>query len=541
MSGRGRGGSQAQAEEVVFRGQRLGKGELGWMAAIIRRRPQWTREEIARAVCRHFEWKQGNGQLAVRACKNLLERLERAGRWQLPARRRVGNFRKKSQPAGQCDAPPQRRPITERCGTLALRLIESEERARWQEQLAAFHYLGQAAVVGETLWYVASLDAEPVAVLVWGVGALRNAPRDHYLGWDVATRLARLPEVVNNSRFLMLPWVRVPNLASEILARNLRRISADWEQVYGHRVRLAETFVDAHRFRGTCYRAANWRELGETGGYSRSGAGYALNGQPKRVFVYELDRHARAELSRPCAPKPARAKNKAVLNLELLPIVGASGLFERLGEVIDPRKRRGVRHPMRCVLAIAACAVVCGARSFAEIAQWAAELCGEQLRRFGSRRHSAPSEPTFRRVLGAVDAHALDRVLGQWAEQSCESVGRALAMDGKTLRGSADADGKPLHLFAALLHAEAVVAAQMAVPDKTNEIPCVKPLLDPLDLHQTVVTADALHTQKETARYLVEDKGADYLLTVKENQPTLYTDLARLPARDFSPGTGGHR
>ena len=530
-----------QAEEVVFRGQRLGKGELGWIATNIRRRPQWTREEIARAVCRHFEWKQGNGQLAVRACKNLLERLERAGRWQLPVRRRVGNFRKKSEPAGRCDAPPERRPITERCGTLALRLIESEERARWQEQLAAFHYLGQAAVVGETLWYVASLDAEPVAVLVWGAGALRNAPRDHYLGWDAATRLARLPEVVNNSRFLMLPWVRVPNLASEILARNLRRISADWEQVYGHRVRLAETFVDAHRFRGTCYRAANWRELGETGGYSRSGAGYALNGQPKRVFVYELDRHARGELSRPCEPKPARAKNKTVLNLELLPIVGASGLFERLGEVIDPRKHRGVRHPMRCVLAIAACAVVCGARSFAEIAQWAAELCGEQLRRFGSRRQSAPSEPTFRRVLGAVDAHAFDRVLGQWAEQSCESVGRALAIDGKTLRGSADADGKPLHLFAALLHAEAVVAAQMAVPDKTNEIPCVKPLLDPLDLHQTVVTADALHTQKETARYLVEDKGADYLLTLKENQPTLYTDLARLPARDFSPGTGGHR
>ena len=288
MSGRGRGGSQAQAEEVVFRGQRLGKGELGWMAAIIRRRPQWTREEIARAVCRHFEWKQGNGQLAVRACKNLLERLERAGRWQLPARRRVGNFRKKSQPAGQCDAPPQRRPITERCGTLALRLIESEERARWQEQLAAFHYLGQAAVVGETLWYVASLDAEPVAVLVWGVGALRNAPRDHYLGWDVATRLARLPEVVNNSRFLMLPWVRVPNLASEILARNLRRISADWEQVYGHRVRLAETFVDAHRFRGTCYRAANWRCVGQTTGRSRQDRDKCLRVPVKDIYLCAL-------------------------------------------------------------------------------------------------------------------------------------------------------------------------------------------------------------------------------------------------------------
>ena len=132
-------------------------------------------------------------------------------------------------------------------------------------------------------------------------------------------------------------------------------------------------------------------------------------------------------------------------------------------------------------------------------------------------------------------------MIGQWAEQNCEELARALAIDGKALRGSADGDGKPVHLFAALLHAEGMVVAQMAVPDKTNEIPCVKELLDPLDLHDTVVTADALHTQTETARFLVEDKGADYVFTVKENQPTLYQALARLPRRAFSPGTGNHQ
>jgi hypothetical protein len=168
-------------------------------------------------------------------------------------------------------------------------------------------------------------------------------------------------------------------------------------------------------------------------------------------------------------------------------------------------------------------------------------LSAEQLRRFGSRRQSAPSERTLRRMLGAVDALAFDRIVGQWAEEHCESVGRALAIDGKTLCGSADGDAKPVHLLAALLHHEAVVTAQMAVPDKTNEIPCAKALLAPLDLTGTVVTADALHTQRETARYLVEDKGADYLFTVKENQPTLYWDLARLPQRAFSPGSNNHR
>jgi len=259
------------------------------------------------------------------------------------------------------------------------------------------------------------------------------------------------------------------------------------------------------------------------------------------VFIYELDRHARAALNVACEPSPAATKKRAVINVELLPILGAHGLFERLGQVIDPRKRRGVRHPLQSILAIAACAVLSGASSICAIAEWAMHLSAEQLRCFGSRRTSAPSERTFRRMLGAVDAAAFDRVIGQWAQEHCETVGRALALDGKTLRGSADGPAKPLHLLAALLHHDAVVTAQMAVPDKTNEIPCARELLAPLEISGAVVTADALHTQRDTARYIVEDKAADYLFTVKENQSTLYWDLARLPQRAFSPGGKNHR
>lgn len=535
MSGWGGG------KEVVFRGQRLRRAELQKIATVIRRHRHWTCEEIARSVCRSFEWKQGNGQLAVRACRNFLKRLERDGHWQLPKARRVGNGRGGKHRLEASSAIAEHAPITERLGELRLRLIDTPERAAWQEKLAAFHYLGAASVVGESLWYEAELGGQAVAVLVWGAAALRNAPRDQYVGWDAETRVQRLSLVANNSRFLILPWVQVPNLASQILAHTVRRLSADWERLYGHPVRLAETFVDAERFRGTCYRAANWREVGQSGGYSRSGASYTLNGQPKRVFVYELDRHARTALNAAYEPPPAAAKKRAVINVELLPILGAHGLFERLGHVVDPRKRRGVRHPLQSILAIAACAVLSGAVSICAIAEWAMHLSPEQLRRFGSRRTTAPSERTLRRMLAAVDAAAFDRVIGQWAEEHCERVGRALALDGKTLRGSADGEKKPLHLLAALLHNEAVVTAQMAVPDKTNEIPCARELLAPLELTGAVVTADALHTQRETARYIVEDKAADYLFTVKENQSTLYWDLARLPQRAFSPGGKNHR
>ncbi len=542
MSGRGGGqrgfGGEAQ---VVFRGEALGRAELQKIAAVIRRHRRWTCEEIARSVCRSFGWKQGNGQLAVRACRNFLKRLERAGRWKLPAARRVGNGRRVRRASEAASPSALRTPLTERVGELQLRLLDKPERAVWQSRLAAFHYLGGASVVGESLWYEATLGAQPVAVLVWGAAALRNAPRDRYVGWDHATRLGRLSLVANNTRFLILPWVHIPNLASQILARCVRRLSADWEQTYGHPVRLAETFVDAERFHGTCYRAANWREVGQTGGFSRRGASYTSNGHPKRVFVYELDRHARTALNTACEPVAAAPRKKAVVHVELLPILGTHGLFERLGQVVDPRKPRGVRHPLQSILAIAACAVLSGASSICAIAEWAMHLSTEQLRRFGSRRPSAPSERTLRRMLAAVDAAAFDCIVGQWAAEHCESVGRALAIDGKTLRGSADGDVKAVHLLAALLHHEAVVTAQMSVPDKTNEIPCARELLAPLDLTDTVVTADALHTQHDTARYIVEDKGADYLFTVKENQPTLYWDLARLPQGAFSPGAKDHR
>lgn len=176
--------------------------------------------------------------------------------------------------------------------TLLVRPIASEERLGWRLYMDRYHYLGDRTIVGEHLLYAALLDGEWVALLGWASAALQAPLRDKYIGWDEATKRRRLHLVVNNVRFLILPWVRVRHLASKILAANLRRLSADWQAVWKHPVVLAETFVDTTRFRGTCYRAANGSYLGETAGRSKRGNQYLYGGTRKALFTYPLRRHA---------------------------------------------------------------------------------------------------------------------------------------------------------------------------------------------------------------------------------------------------------
>lgn len=395
-----------------------------------------------------------------------------------------------------------------------------------------FHYLGDAALVGESLRYVAHLDGELVALLSWGAASLRNGPRDRYVGWDEATKRAQLDRVVNNARFLILPWGRRPHLASRVLAANLRRLSRDWQEVYGHRVVLAETFVDTSRFRGTCYRASNWVLVGETRGWSKSGSAYRFHGQPKAVWLYPLQRDFRRLL---CTPAQActRKEGFMVLDVEKLPLDGDGGLFSILRDVPDSRKRRGVRHQIESLLSTAICAVLAGARSFTAMTEWAAEQPKETLERLGSRRGKAPSERTYRRLFDRIDVADLDRRTGGWiAEQQRLQAGAGLAMDGKTVRGSGDGDKPARHLLSAIVHGSGAVVAQVAVESKTNEITRVEPLLQNLEIEGVVVTGDALLTQREIARHLVEDKHADYVFVAKDNQPTLREDIADLFAAE---------
>ena len=421
--------------------------------------------------------------------------------------------------------------------SVIVRPVRYEERARWRQLMNAHHYLGFRPIVGESLWYVATSAEQWVALLGWGAAALKCGARDAWIGWTPSLKFHRLHLIANNARFLILPEWHLPNLASRVLALNLQRLSQDWERYYGHPILLVETFVDASRFGGTCYLAAGWQMLGATRGFAKRGSGYVAHGQPKRVLVRALRPQARESLRAAFLP-PCHFLTKEtlpMLDVNRLPLEGEGGLIEMLRTLVDPRKARGVRHPLVTVVAISICAALSGARSFKAIAEWAKDLSRETLRRLGSRRWHPPSEPTIRRVLQKLDADRLDVEIGRWLIPHCRVAGQGLSVDGKTLRGAHDVGETAPHLLSAILHQEGLVLAQRAVGEKTNEIPELPHLLAPLSIEGAVITADALHAQKETARYVVEVKKADYLFTVKDNQPTLKQDIEDLHLEAFPP------
>ena len=425
---------------------------------------------------------------------------------------------------------------------LLIRLARQDELHQWRALMRQYHYLGFERIVGSALYYVATVGNQWVALLGWGSAALKCGPRDQWIGWDHHLHYRRLYLVANNVRFLILPDCHQPNLASRLLAMNLKRLSGDWMRCHGHPILLAETFVDCARFRGTCYRAAGWQELGRTRGFSKRNRHYRHNGSPKFIFVRPLVADAASYLCAPFLPPVALNPKEAkpMIDVNRLPLEQEGGLMQLLDSIADPRKRRGVRPSVATVVAIAICAALSGARSFCAIAEWTESLSLEALRRMGSKRPKPPSEPTIRRILQSIDAEKFDAQLGEWIVDKFPLAGKAIAVDGKTLRGAHDAGQRPPQLISAILHQEAVVIGQMAIAEKTNEIPKLKELLKPLPLKGAIVTADALHTQKESARFLVEDKGADYLFIAKDNQPTLRQDIADLHLNAFPPSAQHH-
>jgi predicted transposase YbfD/YdcC len=248
-------------------------------------------------------------------------------------------------------------------------------------------------------------------------------------------------------------------------------------------------------------------------------------------------------------PAPSSSPIPAVAQRLAMPAALAPdqchSLLDGLATIADPRHRRGRRHPLVAVLGVTVCAVLAGARSLAAIGEWAADAPGPVLAALGVRRHPLtgafrpPGEATVRRVLARVDPDALDQVIGAWLAgqqppppASRPPPRRAVAVDGKTLRGSSHHGHPQVHLLAVMDHATAAVLGQTEVDGKTNEITRFRPLLERLDLAGHVVTADALHTQREHAEWLVTHKHAAYLLVVKHNQPALHRQLTALPWRD---------
>lgn len=425
---------------------------------------------------------------------------------------------------------------------VVVRPVMAEELERWKALVRAHHYLGLHHLVGETIYHVAEADGHWVALLGWCSAALKVTARDQWIGWNAQQKQRRLKYVANNGRFLLLTGAQeVPNLASRVLALSVRRLADDWRRVHGHAVVLAETFVDGARFPGTCYRAAGWVEVGQTQGFGKSNMQYAEHGQPKRVLVRPLFRGGEAWLREPF-DAPAMAEQRCRVDFNRIPLEGKDGLLAALGRVPDHRDPHGKRHSLVFILAVAACAVLAGMRGYKQVADFARALPPEALRRLGVRPQEStgalrpPSEPTIRRTMTRIDVEAFERELG--AFQARLGLRGAVALDGKTLRGSGQDEQKPQHLLAAVSHGTRATLGQIAVGEKTNEIPEALRLLAPLHLRATPVTADAMHTQAETARFIVEDKGAEYVLTVKDNQKTMHRLLAAKDWALFPPVHG---
>lgn len=318
--------------------------------------------------------------------------------------------------------------------------------------MQAHHYLGALPKIGHTLWYIATWNDKWMALLSFSAAALKCGARDDWIGWPFRHQYDRLHLIVNNSRFLILPHCHRRNLASRVLSLCQHRIQHDWIEHFGHPVLLLETFVDPTRFVGTIYRASNWHYLGETRGYQRLGNGYsATRCSPKRVFVQPLQRNARALLAQPLLNE--RYQNGAPrmkLTAEHM-----QSLPEFFRQMSDPRRAQGRRHPLHAVLAIATAAVLCGARGYQAIADWANALSPRARARFRCRyrqgKYSVPSESILRDVLIRVDPVELDQAFQHWNAQY-GAVDESLAIDGKTLCNAIDEDDRQTHVMSAIGH-----------------------------------------------------------------------------------------
>ena len=283
----------------TIRGREIGPDDLETIRVCVRENWGRGRSEISRALCRHWDWKQPNGWLKDRACRDLLLALEREGEIRLPVRKSPGPGGKKHVPSQGylfLDQTPLEGKVSEYSSVTLTMVRGSGEEPLWDFLVHRHHYLGRPLIVGAYLKYLVHLDGRLVAALGWGSAAWKVGSRDTFIGWDPATRKRNLHQVVNNVRFLILPWVRVKHLASKILSANARALQRDWPAFYHTPVQLLETFVDLSRFAGTSYRAANWQYLGETKGSAKRGSRYSYHGQAKAVFVYPLTRHFRERL-----------------------------------------------------------------------------------------------------------------------------------------------------------------------------------------------------------------------------------------------------
>jgi hypothetical protein len=451
---------------------------------------------------------------------------------------------------------------------VTVRLIEDSERERFDEELVTKHYLKNANAIGLVLRYVAEYRGQWVALLVFNSPAFHIKLRDQWLDWPARQVKERRHLIAQNSRFLVLAapgqW---PNLASRVLKLACERLPADWQEHFGYPVLVGETFVDPQRFRGTCYKAAGWQQLGPTQGYERDWQDfYTDTKHPKQLWVRPLGKGALEQARSPELPTALGDPQGPLPPACPVPTARLNSLWERFRkQITDPRDPHGVRHKLAGVLALIALAVAAGCKGPHAIAEFAQSLNHAQRgrlrccpRKGRPREYDVPCERTFRRLLKKVDAEPLKDVLTGWMQAEDPAPLQVVHVNGKVVKNAQPAPARspvqqaqaaaaePCEIPAELQKPKADKALMLvnfqtteqrlvdpvAVLRDTNEEAALAAQLPKMDLAGVCLSADAAHTSKANCRQLTQGNGAEFFLFLKANQPT-----ALAKAEQLLPGT----
>ena len=406
-------------------------------------------------------------------------------------------------------------------------VTEAVARSRFNHLLEEQHRLGARKGKGRSLYQVICRGDQWLGLMLWTGAIWHFKARDQWIGWDALRRSERLQLIVHQGRFLVLEPTREPNLASQILGAAVRDLPAQWEEVHGYRPLLAETFTDPESHAGTCYKAAGWEPVGMSG---RDGRHYAekLPGElrPKKLWLKALHPKTKMLLCEPELAEPYRAgmaahagERCALRHRQLY------SLFEAFQRVPDPRSRCARRYLIGAVLSLVALGLLRGAVHVSTILRTAQKLSQSQRAQLrlpwkkGTRFRQVPGYDVFRAVLSRIDLDALARVLTEWLQSHAGELPRTLAVDGKTIRDH-------LGLIVTLVDAEegTPVALAAHTAGKGHELKTTQSLLasPQVSLLHATVTADSLHCQDQTAHIITHEKGGDFVLQIRDNQPTLH-------------------
>lgn len=426
---------------------------------------------------------------------------------------------------------------------MEVRLILPRERTQWNRLVGRHHYLKNARMVGEQLRYVVR-DAQGkwLALIGWSAAAMHLKARDQSIEWSDRQREGRLHLLAQNSRFVILAQrQQFPNLASRALSLCLKRLSEDWQAQYHHPIVMVETFVDRASYQATAYKASGWQPLGYSSGFKRVAQDfYQRHDRPKELWVKELDRRAWQWLRAQQLPAHLARYEKSTPPACGLPTEQMPSLFERFEQVSEWRKPIGKRHRLPTVLAIIALACLSGVgQGYRAVSRFAKRLTKLQRRAVrcwvhpDTGKQQVPSEAVFQRVLREVPRDQVENIVLQWQQELLGPVPAtdAVVIDGKEVRGG------DVMLVNAIAQPSQQLLGVQAVDQKTNEIPTARTLIERLDLKGRMVQLDGMHTQHETVHQVLYEKGADFSLILRENQPTLLKTAQQLLPADLPPST----